>query len=258
MATPTDDREPTVATLADTLDKRAPLLESLADGPRDQRDLRDALEVSRSTVYKSLKEVEEAGLVTECPAGYALTEFGRLAWQRHDDYRARLRRLRASRPLLDAIPDRRQLPPSLFEEGRVAVPGRHAPERPLTRLEELSPTANRLRVASPAGMPRYFTDIHDRVTADDQRVTMVLEPDGLARLSADYDDFEAAVETPELDLRVVEDELPFAITVFDADELGLFAYDDGVLVGSVYADDEASLRWGERVFAEIRDRSEPV
>lgn len=257
MAPSTDDRECDVASLADTLRKRAPLLARLADGPRDQRDLRDELGVSRSTVYKSVSELEEAGLVAECEAGYALTEFGRLAWQRHDAYLARLRRLDEARPLLEAIPEDRQLPPSLFEHGRIIVPGRHAPERPLVRLEELGADADHLRVASPAGMPRYLEVLHENVADGAQTVTMIVEGDALGRLESGYDRFEAAVDTDGLDLRTVADELPFAVALFDDDALGLFAYED-VMVGAAFTGDEDALRWGRRVFDRIRDRSEPV
>ena len=78
------DAERDTAALADVLRKRAPLLETLADGPLTQRDVRDELGVSRSTVYKALRELESAGLVVGRPEGYALTGLGRLAWRRRD------------------------------------------------------------------------------------------------------------------------------------------------------------------------------
>jgi predicted transcriptional regulator len=257
MAPPTDDRAGDVGSLADTLRKRAPLLALLADGPRDQRDLREPLGVSRSTVYKSLDELADAGLVADRGERYALTEFGRLAWQRHDAYVARLRRLSDARPLLDAVPDDRQLPPSLFEHGRIVLSGRHAPERPLSRLEELGSAADHLRVAAPAGMPRYLGVLHENAAAGEQTVEMVVVRDALGRLEFGYDDFEAAVATEGLEVRVVDEELPFTVTLFDEDALGVFAYED-VLVGAAFTEDDDALRWGRRTFERIRARSEPV
>lgn len=258
MASPTNDRECDVASLADTLRKREPLLSILADGPRDQRDLRDDLDVSRSTVYKSLQELEAVGLVTDSEGGYRLTGFGRLAWQRHDTYLARLQRLDEARPLLDAIPSEWRVPLSVFEHGRITIPGRHAPERPLTQLEKLGLKADRLRVASPAGMPRYLADIHESVAADELQATLVVESDGLDRLQTGYDRFEAAVATDDLDICLVDDTLPFAIALFDDSYIALFAYDEGILVGATFSHDPGAVRWGERVFADIRERSESV
>jgi len=242
----------------DALRKRAPMLEALADGPTTQRALRDDLGVARSTAYKGLRELEAAGLVVDGDGGYRLTRMGRLAWRRHDAYLTRLRRLAAAERLLETVPADVHLPLSLFEHGHVHVPGRHAPERPLERLDALAETADRLRCLSPSGMPRYLSDIHERVQAGRQTATLVLERPALERLAADYDDYDAVRSTTGVELRRVEAELPFAVVLFDDDRLGLFGYDDGTLAGAVFADDEAAVRWGERVFERHRARSEPV
>jgi predicted transcriptional regulator len=254
MAPPTTERAGEVDGLVDALAKRTPLLTLLADGPREQRELRDELGVSRSTVYKSIKELESAGLVSDCEDGYALTEFGRLAWQRHDAYEARLRRLDEARPLLEALPGDRPFPPALFEHGRIIVPGRHAPERPLTSLEQLGAGAGRLRVASPAGMPRYLETVHDQVAAGDLVATLIVEEDGVERLRSGYDRFEEALGAEDLDVRVVAEELPFAVALFDDDAVGLFAYAD-VMVGAAFSVDDDAVQWGQRAFERIRDRS---
>jgi predicted transcriptional regulator len=249
------ERRDVVGSIAGALRKRAPLLELLADTPRDQRDLRDELGVSRSTVYKSLQELIEIGLVAERDGEYALTGFGRLAWQRHDEYAARLHRLDAGRRVIETLPEDRPFPPSLFERGRIIVPGRHAPERPLDRLSTAGSRAERLRVVSPSGMPRLLADLHENVEAGEQTATAVVEADAVSRLRSEYDRFVAARDADGLDLRRVEGELPFALVLFDDEEVGLFGYDDGVLMGAVFTRDDDALAWGERVFDRVLDRS---
>jgi hypothetical protein len=179
---------------------------------------------------------------------YALTGFGRLAWQRHDDYIARLGRLDAGRRLIETLPNDRQLPPTLIEHGRIAVPGRHAPERPLDRLTELGDGAGHLRVLSPSGMPRFLADVHANVEAGEQTATIVTEADAIARLQSSYERFEAAAAEADLDFYSVSGELPYAIVLFDSDTLGLFGYEDGLLVGAAFTDCRDGLAWGERTF----------
>ncbi|WP_336134934.1 helix-turn-helix transcriptional regulator [Natronomonas amylolytica] len=244
--------------VADLLDKRADLLACLADGAKSQRGLREELDRSRSTVYKAVTELEEAGLVTEGADGYELTGVGRLAWRRHDAYRARLDRLVTAEPILNAIPADARVPLSAFEHGRVIVPGRHAPERPLDHLETRAEGADTLRCFSPAGMPRYFSDIHEQVAAADLTAKLVIEDDGIDRVKTAYDHFEAAVEDPSFDVRIADDELPFAVVVFDEAELGLFVYEDGSLAGAAFCDDEAVLTWGERLFERVHEQARPV
>lgn len=235
-------------TVADVLRKREPILELLADAPRDQRDLRDELDVSRSTIYKSLQELTDAGLITERDGRYGLTGFGRLAWQRHDEYLARLRRLDAGRRLLETLPADRQFPPSLFERGRIIVPGRNAPERPLDRLSDAGGRADHLRAVSPSGMPRLFSDLHENIETDEQTATIVVETDALSRLRSEYDRFTAAASAEGLEIRRLDREIPFAIVLFDDEEIGLFGYDAGVLIGAVFARDDDAITWGCRVF----------
>ena len=254
----TAPRDNAAASTAEVLRKRASVLERLADGPRDQRTLREELGVSRSTAYKSLSDLEEAGLVTDRGSSYALTTFGRMAWQRHDAYLARLRRLAGVEELLAALPDDYRLPLSVFEHGRVELAGRHAPERPLERMERLSGSAGRIRVASPAGMPRYLETIHDRAEAGTQTALLVLERAAARRLEADYERFGAADSSDGIEIRAIDSTLPFALVLFDEAWLGLFAYDDGALVGACYTDDEAALQWGRRQFERFRERAEPT
>ena len=244
--------------MADVLRKRAPLLETLADGPLTQRDVRDELGVSRSTVYKALRELESAGLVVGRPEGYALTGLGRLAWRRRDCYLARLNRLTVADRLLASVPPDQRLPLSLFEHGKVYVSGRHAPERPLEQMEMRGEVADRPRCFSPSGMPRYLGNIHERVEAGRQTATLVLERPALERLEAEYDRFEAVRSEPDVEFRVLGEELPFALVLYDDDELGFFAYDDGVLVGAAFSDDEDVVRWGERRFERRYERSAPA
>jgi predicted transcriptional regulator len=253
-----DELDRDVSAVANVLAKRTPLLTALADGPMDQRGLREELGVSRSTVYKSLKELEDEGLVEQRAGGYGLTGFGRLAWQRHDAYLARLERLTDAERLLNGLPVDRQYPPSLFERGHIVAPGRHAPERPLERMESLAGAAERLRCLSPAGMPRYLEVSHERVVATDQTVTLVIESAALSRLADSYDRFDAAIEQPGLNVRTAAEELPFAIMLFDDDVVGLFAYDDGSLLGAAFSSDDDAVQWGRTVFERVHDRSEPV
>lgn len=258
MSTPDGDADDSIEAVVDALRKRAPLLARLADGPRDQRDLRDELDVSRSTVYKSLQRLRDVGLVTERDGGYALTGFGRLAWQRHDDYLARLRRLDAARRLLATLPDDRQFPPTLFERGRIVVPGRHAPERPLARLSTLGDETDHFRVLSPSGIPRFLADIHEAAEAGEQTAEIVLELDAIPRLRAGYDRFEAAVAADGIELRAFPETLPYAIVLFDREGIGFFGYDEGALVGAVFSDDRNALSWGVGVFERAVERAERI
>jgi predicted transcriptional regulator len=247
-----------IDSLADTLRKREPLLRLLADDPRDRRDLRDELAVSRSTIYKSLQKLRDADLIAERDGRYELTGFGRLAWQRHDDYIARLNRLSAGQRLIETLPDDRQFPLSIFERGRIIVPGRHAPERPLDQLSAIGEHADRLRVLSPSGMPRFLAALHSNVKDGEQTASIVAEPDAIERLRAGYDDFAVAARADGIDIRRIEEKLPYAVVLFDSAKLGLFGYEEGLLVGAAFSADPDAIAWGEQTVDRAIERSEKI
>ncbi|WP_083252599.1 GntR family transcriptional regulator [Haladaptatus sp. W1] len=62
--------------LLSTVVKRAGFLTALASGPIPKRHLRDELDVSRSTVYKAVRELHEYELVERTDEGLALTLAG--------------------------------------------------------------------------------------------------------------------------------------------------------------------------------------
>ena len=247
-----------IEAVAGVLSKRAALLDTLADESASQRDIRDELGVSRSTVYKSLRELELHDIVSETDGRYSLTVFGRLAWRRHTDSLARLSRLESARRLLAAAPGDEWLPLALFEHGQVVLPDRNDPERPLRRMETLAESASMLRGLSPAGFPRYLEGIHEEVRAGEQTVSLVIEAAAVRQLATGYEAFDEAISTDGLEIRVADDDLPFGILLFDDRCVGLFVYDAGTLVGAAFSEAPNALEWGHAVFETAVERSTPA
>ena len=64
------------ADVLDTLVQRADFLECVLDGPRAIVELRDELDVSRSTVERTMNALETMGFVEACEQGYRTTSIG--------------------------------------------------------------------------------------------------------------------------------------------------------------------------------------
>lgn len=244
--------------LAHVLRKRRTLLRSLADAPLDQRDLRNELGVSRSTVYKSLQELIDLDLVVERDGAYDLTGFGRLVWRNHSEYVAGLNRLEDGRRLIDALPADRWFPRTLFERGQISSPGRDAPDRPLDRLATAGDDAKRIRAVSPSGMPRFLADLHENVEAGEQTATLLVGNGAISRLRSAYEQFPEATRADGLEIRRLDDEIDFAVVLFDDDEVGLFGYNAGAIAGAAFSNDPDAFQWGERRFEEFLERSMEV
>jgi predicted transcriptional regulator len=67
--------------------KRAEFLSAFSSEPIPKRDLGDELRVSRSTVYKAVRELREHDLVKRTDDGLELTLAGRLLETEYDTFR---------------------------------------------------------------------------------------------------------------------------------------------------------------------------
>jgi len=244
----------------DLLARRERVLGVLATGPMDQRDLRDALDVSRSTAYKALRELEEAGLVARTGDGrYRLTQFGSLAYRRHSEYVAAVGRLTAARTVVETLPDDLLVPLAFVERGHAVVASPHAPERPLDRLDEETDRSNDYRVLSPIAVPRFLPEIHEQVAEGDLVVELLVER-GAVEYLREYDRLDDALDTDGFGLFRTDEPIEFGVLACDDRETAaLFAYGpQGGVAGMFVSDDPAAYRWADRTYRRYREAAVPV
>jgi predicted transcriptional regulator len=246
--------------LRETLARRERVLDTLATGPMAQRDLRDALDTSRSTAYKSLRELEDSGLVRQDEDGrYRLTQYGSLVHRRHSEYVARLGRIEAARPVVEALPEDLLVPLAFAERGHAVVASPHAPERPLERLDEESNRSHGYRVLSPIAVPRFLPDIHERVERDDLAAELLVGS-GAVDYLREYGRLDEAIRTEGFSLLRTDEPLEFGVFVCDDRELAaLFAYGpQGGVVGMLLGDAPDAYRWADRTYRRYRESAVPV
>ncbi|WP_254536531.1 helix-turn-helix transcriptional regulator [Halomarina litorea] len=245
-------REEPVTELVDVLARRAPVLDLLADGPREKRDLRDLLGVSRSTAYKARRELEELGLVRTEGGRVTLTQFGRLARRQYDGFLAGIERITAARPIIESVPDDATLPLALVVRGQQVCGERHAPERPLARFEVLAGDATHIKCVSPVAMPRYLSRIRERVSDDDLVVELVLEPGAVDRLDTDPD-FRATLESDAVALYEHDAHLPYGLVILDDAAVAFVSYtDQGAVAGLAVSDDIDACAWATAAYERHR------
>ncbi|WP_435346603.1 tetratricopeptide repeat protein [Haloarchaeobius sp. HRN-SO-5] len=106
-------------TTVDVLDRRRDVLTRLGTSPVQVRDLCASLEVSRSTVNRALRELEDVGWARRTGNGYVRTTSGALALEQYQDQISALGAVQEHAEALDPLPEDTPLDPALLPDAHV-------------------------------------------------------------------------------------------------------------------------------------------
>lgn len=232
----------------DVLCSRLNYLEAIESGCSSKAEVADALDVSESAVYKAVRELRDHDIVEEDAYGLSVT--GRLLLDSH----RRMQRIAEASELLDEV----DVPPEVLEDARPAMPERHAPQRPIDKLDRAVEDSGTLRGLAPTIIERYVTTVAEFVQETGLDVEFVVESSVFEELSGNYpEEFWSSVEEG-MEVLATEEELPFGLALLD-DRVVLVVYDDrGRVQGALFMRSAEALDWAEEVYESCRLEAEHV
>lgn len=243
-----------------TVVRRAPALSALAEGPMDRQDLQERLDVSRPTVHRLTRALDEEGLARRVDGEFVLTPLGEEVADRVASFE---RDLDAARRLSDLLGVVREAPVEFdvrhFADATVTRAGPGKPYAPVSRFMELVGKTASLRGMDPASInPLHVDDVH-RAIVNGMETDAIFQPDVVAELLANNPErARDAFESGNLTLSTMED-VPFGLTLCD-DRVGVGVYEQelGMLEVYVDTDDRAAYEWAEDVFETYRAAADPI
>lgn len=244
-----------------TMVNRTEVLECVADGPADKRDLRDELGVSRSTVYKAVRELEERQLVEQTGDEVRLSLHGRLLFDEYRSFVATGADVCDHRDVLSALPPDAPVRTDLFVGSEVVRAKPVTPDRPLDYLEDLLMDADRVLGFAPAVFRRHVELFHEELISGGLSASVVFEESVVEHARDDYGErFRQSVEADCYALWETDEPLPFGLTITDGnrEEVAVTVYDEGRPVAVVANDTDKALDWGRGVFERYRESARRV
>lgn len=246
--------DPTPERVLDRVSARREVLAAVEGGtePVHVRDLRDALDLSRSTVYEATRELEAAGLLARAD-GFELTPFGRTAVAIHDRWLGALDTLCDLRDELSELGRDVTLDPVVCREAEVVRARPHAPDRPFEALAEFFAGATRMKGFLPVTGARYIEGLDEALAADDSFVIDVLTEDRVVEylLSNHPEAVERWLAADRVRLYETDSRLPYGLLVEEAPDpsLGVLLYDEaGGLRVLLRAESRLAVAWGRDRF----------
>jgi len=256
-----DATDSVIADLIATAVRQSELLDVL-DQPLDKRDLVDELDRSRSTIDRTMRELEVIGVVKYVPEGFAPTEIGDTLVREYGSFVDRLDNTLAASNLLSVLDPAVDLDAAMLAGAEIVTQKPVAPHVPGTQLVELIREADRLTCVTHAhSHPRAMETVYS-LANDGVEMTFVfpaplldhvrsLHPDRFSRILglANYKTY-AVDETP-YGLFLVE--TPDGICV------RLLVYNrDNEMKGMISNSSSEAVEWGKQVYQSHENRAEPV
>jgi predicted transcriptional regulator len=244
--------------LAELLGLRHDVLRALVERPRPRHELVDALPGSKSTVYKGLTQLEEAGLVerTGAASEFAPTLFGVVALARYEELAATAE----YGDLLAGLPGD-TVDPAALVGATVVRPDDADTERHLDAIWDLLSEAERARgvapVVSPGYVERFLAILDEGLQAE-----LVLPSAVVAGLRADHADALVAV-AERATLYETAETVPFGVVVTDGTagaptRMAIELRDGPLLTALVTNDTPGAQVWATATFERYRGGAVPV
>lgn len=246
-------------------ESRVRIVERLLDaGPSSRRDLRERLDVSRTTVSRALRSLVEEGWVEHADEGYRLTHVGRLVATEIGRTLDRVGTVEELSEFLQWFPDGVDLPPLLdATDVSVTYSTDAAPYAPARKQTAILHEAEGIRLLLPA------TDLDSTETVSREVIERGLDLETVASPAVEST-FESEPFAPLIremlgtdrsTLYVAPETPPFYLGLTDAGavQIGL-ADDEGLPRALLETTDDGVVAWTEEIYRDYRAdaRRQPI
>jgi predicted transcriptional regulator len=238
---------------------RVRLLEYLSESaPATQRELRDQLSQSRSTISRGVDSLVEAGWVREGSAGVEPTPTGTLVIEEFLDLAETMSTAEELSPFLEWFPlSEFDLAVDDLQHGTVTAAVDGDPYAPAREHTNRIRTADRFRGLLPSVGQNAISEIHRRILAGDLEATLIVSSSVETRIRTTQlaSQFEEMLSTGRLTVLVAES-VPFFLGLVDdrTTQIGV-EDDDGMPRALFETESEAVREWADALFADFHESS---
>lgn len=231
------------------LEQRYSVLKQLAHAPAPKPELVDILDISRSTIDRSIDDLVKSRCIRKENSRYKITVAGRLALEKHEEYQQATDAIESTAEFLNHLPDDVPISTDLLEGASVTMGAQHAPDQALAPSIDLFERATRMRGLAPVVLSFYPTLIAEQLSNGGITVEIIAESEVIEALPNLPEVGEKSLSDVDgLSMYESDRELPYALWLMDTPEsthAGITVYDAGGVAGILVNDSEPAVRWAE-------------
>lgn len=236
---------------------RAEIIKLIRDGTIDRRDLVEQVDLSRPSVDRILRELEDLGILASTGSEYRLTLLGR------EGDRSVSRALREvghyveAEDLIQHLPEGTKFDARIIAEGEIVRSERPVPHGPRLKLTELLSEGHRIRWLTPVVEERGIDQLYEVVVEGEREVLLLISERLSEYLWASEDKhWRPIVDTETSTIRVLPSPPPYGLLVVDDREVWFGVFDEvGNLRGCIVNDSPSAISWAENRFERFLEDS---
>jgi len=231
------------------------ILKAIHEGILEKRVLTDVLNISRSTVNRSVQELNDADMLSVTGTDYQLTAFGALMQDEYRHFKDTIQTLSEAQPVLKSIPAVDCPPIHLLQDATVIEQTEFSTERPWTKtIEEWSSSAT-LNLVLPRisrNMVETFLDRRDSMS----QVNLWLHKQTFEAFRSEApEQFDTLEQSSTARIGIIPNQPRYGIGTASHGATVLFAYDsDGRIRAALISNGKKQYNWGEQQIEEFTKR----
>lgn len=249
----TDTKSRSTSKVLVTLNKRRNILALLTDGAMRRQEILRQVEDSKTTVYRSLSQLEEVGLVESTNDGYRLNRVGKDLFQRFDRLYEYADIVTDHRRLVNHLPE--QVDPSTLKHGETVRSKEHGPQAPYRRLKREVAQCSSLTALTPV-LQKDLVDVFcEQVESNQLSIELFTSDEALSILDTRV--YESLLDGEDISVRVVDQPLEHGVYIADDTTLLTLFSDNNQITAIHITDSDAVIDPFEDLVHEYRERATP-
>lgn len=248
--------------MRNTLRKRNRVLKALSDSSQTKSELTNQTGVSRSTIERAIRSLQELGCIKKQSGKYHLTTAGKLALDTYQDYVEATDDLTELHEAINELPDNISVNHEFIRGASKSIADPQVPETALRESNKLLHSATKLTGLAPLSLPSYPDLLQSKIQENGLEVELIIEQNVLESLhEVRGDTFTDFVEHGNANLFSTNDSLPCAIWIMETPEgdyAGITIYNQGGVQAVLINNSETAIQWARNVYDEYRENATKV
>lgn len=211
----------------------------------DKREVTDAVPASRSTVDRSIRELEDAGLVARSANGYRRTLLGELLLSEYYRFKAQTAELLSAGDVFADLPPQADIGTPMLDDATIVTATQATPHQPVSSLCSLFSEGSDIRVLCPAMFPQLINAVATATNGLSEAELVLTEP-VVSSLVDSYAETLTALREAGTDLKLLEATPQYGFVVAEqptGSTAGLLITDDSGARALIKNSGNEAVKW---------------